>query len=219
MAERLLVFLLFLTACAGNGPEVLLENEVVSVVRQPLPKDFDPGAFKQYRHSTNSGQERDVLNGGAVGIVNYLAQTQVQWLQGEEPGFKKESLVVVLKNNTELKDPLLLASILNGLEAELVATGDTNHLVYLRARQIREDIILATSQYPGDLTEADGMLQFDTAGVHFENSTGLPLLMDQETVDFYLPSMQDFFGDSLAQINFWLEVESLPGVRLVHRKN
>jgi hypothetical protein len=43
MTDRLLIFLVFLTACAGSGPEVLLENEAVSVVRQPLPKDFVEG--------------------------------------------------------------------------------------------------------------------------------------------------------------------------------
>ncbi len=218
MAERLLLFLLFLTACTGNGPEVLLENEVVSVVRQPPPKDFDPGAFQQYHHVSAQGRERTVLNGGAVGIINYLAQTQVQWLQEEAPGFADVSLVAVLQNDTELDDPELLSGILAGLDARLVATGDTNHLVYLRAPEIREDIILATSLYPGDLTEAAALAQLAAAGVIVENTTGVPLRMDQETVDFYLPSLQTFFGDSLEQVDFRLEVKSFPGVRLAPRK-
>jgi len=94
MVQRLLVFLLLLPACAGNGPDVLLDNEVVSVVRQPLPKDFDAKAFKQYNHRPGG----IVLNGGAAAIVGHLAGTQVQWMQSQEAEFAEQSIVVVPKN-------------------------------------------------------------------------------------------------------------------------
>lgn len=214
MAERLLVFLLFLTACAG-GPDVLLENEIASVVEQPPAKDFDPGAFQQYKQTIGNGKSRTVLNGGVPAIVGNLAGTQVQWLEREEAGFRQQSIVVALKPDVQTDDPRLLATVLEALDARLEPTGNVNHYVYLRANEIREDIILATSLHPGNLTEGNAINQFDTAGVHFLNTTGIPLRIEQSTIDFYLPSMKEFFGDSIGRVKFWLETEPHQGVRLV----
>jgi hypothetical protein len=216
MAERLLVFLLFLTAC-GGGPDVLLENEVASVVQQLLPKDFDPGAYQQYKQTIGNGKSRTVLNGGVPAIVGSLAGSQVQWLEGEEARFGQQSIVVALRSGIKTDDPRLLATILNALDARLEPTGNVNHYVYLRSRQITEDIILATSLHPGNLTEGNAINQFDTAGVHFMNTTGIPLRIEQSTIDFYLPSMKEFFGDSIGKVKFWLESEGHQGVRLVAR--
>ncbi|MFT6000748.1 MAG: hypothetical protein ACI81P_003211 [Neolewinella sp.] len=213
MTERLLIFLLFLTACAG-GPDVLLENEVASVVEQPLHKGFDPGAYQQYKQTIGNGKVRTVLNGGVPAIVGNLAGTQVQWLEGEEAKFGQQSIVVALKPDVKIDDPRLLATILDALDARLKPTGNVNHYVYLRAQQITEDIILATSLHPGNLTEGNAINQFDTAGVHFMNTTGIPLRIEQSTIDFYLPSMREFFGDSIGKVKFWLESEAHEGVRL-----
>ncbi|WP_026232312.1 hypothetical protein [Neolewinella persica] len=216
MTERLLIFLLFLTACAG-GPDVLLENEVASVVEQSLPKGFDPGAYQQYNQTIGNGKTRIVLNGGVPAIIGSLAGAQVQWLEGEEARFRQRSIVVALKPDVKTNDPRLLATILNALDARLKPTGNVNNYVYLRSRQITEDIILATSLHPGNLTEGNAINQFDTAGVHFMNTTGIPLRIEQSTIDFYLPSMQEFFGDSIDRVEFWLETEAHEGVRLVGR--
>ncbi|MFK8161621.1 MAG: hypothetical protein AB8H12_04080 [Lewinella sp.] len=218
MAERMLVFLLFLTACAG-GPDVLLENEMASIVEQPLPKDFDPGAYQQYNQTIGNGRTRTILNGGVPAIVGNLAGTQVQWLEGEEARFRQQSIVVALKPDVKTDDPRLLATILDALNAQLEPTGNVNQYVYLRSPQITEDIILATSLHPGKLTEGNAINQFDTAGVHFMNTTGIPLRIEQSTIDFYLPSMQEFFGDSIDRVKFWLETEAYEGVRLVARNN
>jgi hypothetical protein len=214
MTERLLIFLLFLTACAG-GPDILLENEVASVVEQPLPKGFDPGAYQQYKQTIGNGKSRTVLNGGVPAIVGNLAGTQEQWLEGEEARFRQQSIVVALKPGIKTDDPRLLATVLDALDAKLTPTGNVNQYVYLRSQQITEDIVLATSLHPGNLTEGNAINQFDTAGVHFMNTTGIPLRIEQSTIDFYLPSMKEFFGDSLGQVKFWLETEGYQGVRLV----
>jgi hypothetical protein len=216
MTERLLIFLLFLTACAG-GPDILLENDVASVVEQPLPKDFDPGAYQQYNQTISNGKSRTVLNGGVPAIIGNLASTQVQWLEGEEAMFGQQSIVVALRSGVETDDPRLLSTILDALDARLEATGNVNYYVYLRSPQITEDIILATSLHPGNLTEGNAINQFDTAGVHFLNTTGIPLRIEQSTIDFYLPSMREFFGDSIGKVKFWLETEPHQGVRLVPR--
>lgn len=217
MTERWLVFLFFLTACAG-GPDVLLENEVAAVVRQELPKDFDLGAFQQYKQTLGNGKERTVLNGSASAIVGQLARTQVQWVESEEAGLGRQSIVVAFRPEVTPEDPRLLPTVLEAIGARLEPTGNTNHYVFLRADQIREDIILATSLYPGNLTEGNALNQFDTAGVHFLNTTGLPLQIEQETIDFYLPSLREFFGDSIGQVRFWLETEGHAGVRLVRKE-
>jgi hypothetical protein len=213
MAERLLVFLLFLTACAG-GPDVLLENEVASVVRQPLPRDFDPRAFQQYNRDGGGV----VLNGGAAAIVGHLAGTQEQWLALEEQSLAAQSIVVVLKNGTQPTDPAVLPTVLEALDAELVATGDTNHYVFLRSFRIKEDIILSTSLQKTGLTQNAALYQFDTAGVHLMNDTGIPLRMDQEIVDSYLPYLVEFFGAGIDTVPFWLDVKPFVGVKLVAKK-
>lgn len=217
MAEKWLLFLLFLTACAG-GPDVLLENDVAAVVRQELPKDFDPGAFQQYKQTLGNGKERTVLNGSASAIVGQLARTQVQWVESEEAGFRRQSIVVALRPGVEMDDPRLLPTVLEALDARLQPIDTTNYFVYLRAAEIQEDIILATSLHPGNLTEGNALNQFDTAGVHFLNTTGLPLQIEQETIDFYLPALREFFGDSIGRVRFWLETEGHAGVRLVRNE-
>jgi hypothetical protein len=214
MTDRLLIFLVFLTACAGSGPDVLLENEAVSVVRQPLPKDFDPTAFQQYTRNPGGSV---VLNGGAAAIVGHLAGTQVQWLQEEEAKFRDQSLVVVPKHGFLPSDPAVLAGVLAALDAQLVATGDTNQYVYLRAPGITEDIILSTSLQRTGLTQNAALYQFDTAGIHVMNNTGIPLRMDQEIIDFYLPALTEFFGEGIDSVDFSLEVRPFVGVRLVAR--
>jgi len=198
MAQRLLLFLLFFSACGAGGPEVLLENEVASVVHQPLPKDFDPRAFQQYNRDPGG----IVLNGGAAAIVGHLAGTQEQWMASEEQSLAAQSIVVVLKNGTQPEAPAVLSTILDALDAELVATGDTNHYVFLRSFRIKEDIILSTSLQKTGLTQNAALYQFDTAGVHVLNDTGIPLRMDQEIVDFYLPSLVEFFGEGIDTVPF-----------------
>ena len=196
---------------------MLLENEVASVVEQPLPKDFDPGAYQQYKQTIGNGKTRTVLNGGVPAIVGNLAGTQVQWLEGEEARFGQQSIVVALRSGIQTDDPRLLATILDALDARLEPTGKVNDYIYLRSSEITEDIILATSLYPGNLTEGNAINQFDTAGVHFMNTTGIPLRIEQSTINFYLPSMKEFFGDSIGKVKFWLESEPHQGVRLVAR--
>jgi len=213
MVQRLLVFLLFLTACVGNGLDVLLDNEVVSVVRQPLPKDFDIGAFQQYNHQPGG----TVLNGGAAAIVGHLAGTQVQWLQSEEAVFRSQSLVVVPKSGRKPDDPAVLSNLLDALDAKLVETGDTNQYVFLRSAGLTEDIILSTSLQNTGLTQNAALYQFDTAGVHVMNNTGIPLRMDQAIIDFYLPVLVDFYGERIDTTRFWLEVRPYVGVRLMGR--
>lgn len=213
MAQRLLLFLLFLSACA-SGPDVLLENEVASVVRQPPPRDFDYRAFQQYSHDPGGV----VLNGGAAAIVGHLAGTQEQWMSSEEQALAAQSIVVVLKNGVEPQEPAVLQTILEALDAELVATGDTNHYVFLRSFRIKEDIILSTSLQKTGLTQNAALYQFDTAGIHVMNDTGIPLRMDQEIVDFYLPSLVEFYGEGIDTVPFWLDVKPFVGVKLVSRK-
>lgn len=213
MAQRLILFLLFLTACAGNGPDILLDNSVVSVVRQPLPKDFDARAFQQYNHK----QGGVVLNGGASAIIGHLAGTQVQWLQSEEAGFRNQSLVVVPKIGHTPEDPAVLSSLLDALDAKLIETGDTNQYVFLRSAGLTEDIILSTSLQKTGLTQNAALYQFDTAGVHVMNNTGIPLRMDQEIIDFYLPALVELYGERVDTTEFWLEVWPYVGVRLVGR--
>ena len=212
MAQRLLLFLLFLSACT-SGPDVLLENEVASVIRQPPPKDFDPRAFQQYNRDPGGV----VLNGGAAAIVGHLAGTQEQWMASEEQALAAQSIVVVLKNGVRPEDPAILPTILDALDAKLVETGDTNHYVFLRSFRIKEDIILSTSLQKTGLTQNAALYQFDTAGVHVMNDTGIPLRMDQEVVDFYLPSLIEFFGAGIDTVPFWLDVKPFVGVRLVSR--
>lgn len=211
MAQRLLVFLFFLTACSGNGPDVLLDNEVVSVVRQPLPKDFDARAFQQYNHRPGGV----VLNGGAAAIVGHLAGTQVQWMQSEEAVLRDQSIVVVPKNGRAPEDPAVLAHLLDALGAKLVETGDTNQYVLLRSAGLTEDIILSTSLQKTGLTQNAALYQFDTAGIHLMNNTGIPLRMDQEIIDFYLPALTEFYGDKIDTTTFWLEVKPYVGVKMV----
>lgn len=214
MVQRLLLFLLLLPACAGNGPDVLLDNEVVSVVRQPLPKGFDAEAFQQYNHK----QGGVVLNGGAAAIVEYLASTQVQWLQSQTTGLGQQSIVVVPKNGHEPEDPAVLTNLLDALGAKLVETGDTNQYVFLRSASLTEEVLLSTSLQKTGLTQNAALYQFDTAGVHLMNNTGIPLRMDQEVIDFYLPSLTEFYGESIDTTAFWLEVRPYVGVRLVGRE-
>lgn len=218
MVQRLLVFLLLLPACSGNGPDVLLDNEVVSVVRQPLPKDFDARAFQQYNHKPGGV----VLNGGAAAIVGHLAGTSStksgQWMQSQEAVFDQQSIVVVPKNGREPEDPAVLFNLLNALDAKLVETGDTNQYVFLRSAGLTEDIILSTSLQKTGLTQNAALYQFDTAGVHLMNNTGIPLRMDQEIIDFYLPALTEFFGEKIDTTAFWLEVRPYVGVRLVSKK-
>ena len=210
MVQRLCVFLLLLTACSGNGPDVLLENEVVSVVRQPLPKDHDARAFKQYNHRPGGV----VLNGSAAAIVGHLAGTQVQWMQSQEASFGRQSIVVVPKNGRTPEDPVVLAHLLNALGADLVETGDTNHYVFLRSEDLAEDIILSTRLQETGLTQNAALYQLDTAGIHLMNNTGIPLRMDQDVIDFYLPALTEFYGEGIDTVNFWLEVKPYVGVRL-----
>ncbi len=214
MVQRLLVFLLLLPACAGNGPDVLLDNEVVSVVRQPLPKDFDAKAFKQYNHRPGG----IVLNGGAAAIVGHLAGTQVQWMQSQEAEFAEQSIVVVPKNGRSPEDPSVLTNLLKALDAKLVETGDTNQYVLLRSAGHTEDIILSTSLQKTGLTQNAALYQFDTAGIHLMNNTGIPLRMDQEIIDFYLPALVEFYGEKIDSTTFWLEVKPYVGVKLVGRE-
>jgi hypothetical protein len=214
MVQRLLVFLLMLPACAGNGPDVLLDNSVVSVVRQPLPKEFDAAAFQQYNHRPGG----TVLNGGASAIIGHLAGAQVQWLQSEEAVFRNQSLVVVPKNGLKPEDPAVLSNLLDALDAKLVETGDTNQYVFLRSAGLTEDIILSTSLQETGLTQNAALYQFDTAGVHVMNNTGIPLRMDQEIIDFYLPALVEFYGERVDTTAFWLEVRPYVGVRLVGRE-
>ena len=214
MVQRLLVFLLLLPACAGNGPDVLLDNEVVSVVRQPLPKGFDPKAFQQYNHKPGG----IVLNGGAAAIVGHLAGTQVQWMQSQEAEFGEQSIVVVPKNGRQPDDPAVLTNLLVALDARLVETGDTNQYVFLRSAGHTEDIILSTSLQRTGLTQNAALYQFDTAGIHVMNNTGIPLRMDQEIIDFYLPALTEFYGDGIDTTTFWLEVKSYVGVKLVTKE-
>lgn len=214
MVQRLLVFLLLLPACSGNGPDVLLDNEVVSVVRQPLPKDFDARAFQQYNHKPGG----IVLNGGAAAIVGHLAGTQVQWMQSQEAVFDQQSIVVVPKNSREPEDPAVLSNLLIALDAKLVETGDTNQYVFLRSAGLTEDIILSTSLQKTGLTQNAALYQFDTAGVHVMNNTGIPLRMDQEIIDFYLPALTEFFGEKIDTTTFWLEVKPYVGVKLVAKE-
>ena len=61
--------------------------------------------------------------------------------------------------------------------------------------------------------------KFDTAGVHVMNDTGIPLRMDQEIVDFYLPSLVEFFGEGIDTVPFWLDTKPYAGVKLVTREN
>ncbi|TXF91506.1 hypothetical protein FUA23_02075 [Neolewinella aurantiaca] len=211
MVQRLIVFLLFLTACSGNRPDVLLDNSVVSVVRQPLPDNFDARAFQQYNHKPG----RVVLNGGAVAIIGHLAGTQVQWLQSEEAEFLNQSLVVVPKVGRTPEDPEVLSNLLEALDAKLVETGDTNQYVFLRSAGLKEDIVLSTSLQETGMTQNAALYQFDTAGVHLMNNTGIPLRMDQEVIDFYLPALVEFYGEGIDSVDFWLEVRPYVGVRLV----
>jgi hypothetical protein len=214
MVQRLLVFLLLLPACAGNGPDILLDNEVVSVVRQPLPKGFDAEAFQQYSHKSGGV----VLNGGAAAIVGHLAGTQVQWMQSQEAKFGQQSIVVVPKNGRKPEDPAVLANLLIALDAKLVETGDTNQYVFLRSAGLTEDIILSTSLQKTGLTQNAALYQFDTAGIHVMNNTGIPLRMDQEIIDFYLPALTEFYGEKIDTTTFWLEVKPYVGVKLVAKK-
>jgi len=213
MAERLLFFLLFLSACTG-GPDVLLENDVASVVRQPLPPDFDVRAFQQY--NTDGGGV--VLNGGAAAIVGHLAGTQEQWLASEEQGLAAQSIVVVIKKGVDPESPSVLSTVLDALGADLVATGDTNHYVFLRSFRIREDIILSTSLQRTGLTQNAALYQLENAGIHVLNNTGIPLRMDQEIIDFHLPSLLDLYGPGIDTVPFWLDTKPYPGVRLVTSK-
>jgi len=38
------------------------------------------------------------------------------------------------------------------------------------------------------------------------NNTGIPLRMDQEIIDFYLPALVEFYGEKIDSTTFWLEV-------------
>jgi len=210
MAQRILFFLLLLTAC-NRGPEVLYENEFVSVVRQEAPKDFDPTAFELYKRKPGG----IVLNGGASAIVEHLARTRVQWLEHEEASLKRQSLVVVLQAGVAPENPAVLDAVLAALNARLDPTGNDNTYVYLRAPGVREDIILSTSLHPGGLTQNAALYQFDTAGIHLMNDTGVPLRIDQEVVNFYLPALREQFGMGIDTVEFRLETKVFKGVELV----
>jgi hypothetical protein len=111
----------------------------------------------------------------------------------------------------------VLSNLLDALDAKLVETGDTNQYVFLRSAGLTEDIILSTSLQNTGLTQNAALYQFDTAGVHVMNNTGIPLRMDQAIIDFYLPVLVDFYGERIDTTRFWLEVRPYVGVRLMGR--
>ena len=112
MAHRLLVFLLF--CCACSRPEVIYEDAVLTVVEQPRARDFDRLRFQEYR----SAEGNVVLNGGAAGILEFLARARVQGEEEKEQGggATDHHLVVVLRNGRTPDDAAVLASFLEAMK-------------------------------------------------------------------------------------------------------
>ena len=112
MAHRLLVFLLF--CCACSRPQVIYEDAVLTVVEQPRARDFDRLRFQEYRSAAGNV----VLNGGAAGILDFLARAQVQRgnLREQGGGATDRHLVVVLREGRRLDDPAVLASFLEAMK-------------------------------------------------------------------------------------------------------
>lgn len=211
MPYRLLLILLIFSAC--GGPDVLYEDAAVSVVRQEMPKGFRPGKFQQYRAKNGSY----VLNGGARGVAEELARTQGQWLNGMPAEAANQSLVVALKPRTEPSDPAVWLGFLKALGLVGQPTGETNHYVYLRAPGLDEDVLLSTRLRKVGLTQNAALYRLDTAGVHLLNDTGIPLRIDEETLDRYLIMLQGVYGGRPDSVEFRLEVVPYPGVELHDR--
>lgn len=199
-----------LAGCGPAGPTVLYEDGRVSVVEQAPAKGLRAGDLQLYRRGDDY-----VLNGSATVIVDHLARTQVQWLQAEQSDGPARSLVVVLKNGTRPADPAALNAVLTALEARLQPTGDTNHYVFLHAPDLTEGLLLSHRRQTTGLTQNAVLYQFDTAGVHLTNDTGVPLRMDQSVVDRYLPDLVGRYGAGIDSVPFSLRVVPYPGVRLV----
>lgn len=218
MAHRFLPFLLFFIACAGEEalltePKPLLDNAYAIIIQEPIPLGFD--ATECYEITPITGK---YLTGSASAIVgNVAARSQVQWIASEEQGFDRVNLKLVPKPGVMFKDSSLFASLLQALNAKLEPTKETNQYLLLRANNIKEELILGTSLHAGSLSPAVTNDSLLAHGIHLRNDTGFPLTTDPETLEFYLPSLHQFFGDSIAEVDFWLETKELKGMRLVHR--
>lgn len=134
MAQRLLIFLVLCVAC--GGPAVRYEDEVLTVVEQAPGRDFDAFRFQEYRSEAGNV----VLNGGAAGILDFLARTQVQNWDRKEPAkvALRRHLVVVLRPGVLPTDPRVLSAFLRYLDADLVrrplGSDSLTNAVQLRPR-------------------------------------------------------------------------------------
>lgn len=135
----------------------------------------------------------------------------------EQAGFDRINLKLIPKPGVLLSNDTLLTELLTALDAQLIELKEATLQLHLRSDAIREDLILATSDYTGALSETASLDSLAAHGIHLTNNTGVPLTMDQETLDFYLPSLHTFFGDSIANVRFWLEALPINRVRLVAR--
>lgn len=214
MAYRGLFFLLLLVACAPDQPSPEPVNSALAtIVREPLLPDFDPTICREI--TTPTGR---FLTGGATAVVQtILARSQVQCEVDVQAGFSSVSLKIIPKPGVLLTNDTLLQLLLEELDARLVPLDSKSSQLHLRAAAIREDIILATSDYTGAFDEATALDSLAAHGIHLTNDTGIPLTVDPETLDFYLPSLHLFFGDTIGRTRFWLEAVPVRHVKLVKR--
>lgn len=214
--RTLLLFLLF-TACSQDASEeALIGNPFVTIIQEPLPDDFDPTLVREI--TTTTGR---YLTGSAAAITGRLvsgARPQVQWLQSEEARFRGLFLKVIPAPGVLFSNDTLLATYLDAINARLTPTDTANYLLQLRADAIGEDITLSSTAYPGSWSETASLDSLATYGIQLTNDTGHPLHLDRETMDFYLPSLRAYFGDSLATTRFWLEVDTVRGMKLMENK-
>lgn len=211
MAYRGLFFLLLLVACAPEPTSGRVTDALATVIREPLLPGFDPTICREI--TTPTGR---FLSGGAATVVQtILARSQVQCEVDEQAGFSSVNLKVIPKPGVLLTNDTLLQLVLEEIGGRLISLDSKSSQLHLRAGAIREDIILATSDYTGMFDEPTAIDSLAAHGIHFTNDTGIPLTVDQETLDFYLPSLHSFFGDTIGNTRFWLEAVPVRHVKLV----
>lgn len=216
----LFFFLLMVLGCTDSTTNdtkqeagLLISNNLATITREPIPADFDPTVCREISPITGR-----YLTGSASAVVStILARTQVQCEVDEQAGFDQINLKLVPHPGVLLTNDTLLQNLLTAIDAQLIDLEAASLQLHLRAHAIREDIILATSDYTGELSESASLDSLAAHGISVENNTTVPLTIDQETLDFYLPSLHAFFGDSLATTTFWLEAVPVNRMRLIAR--
>lgn len=214
MTYRILIFFLLLTACAKTDlPEEPSLPSLIQVEQEPWPEGWSEYELRDI--TTPAGR---FLAGSAAVVASHMlsgARPQVQWLQSEEARFRQQFVRVIPAPGVMLSDSRSMTAFLSQLGARLVPTDTTTHLLYLRHEALTEDIVLTNTAFPGPLSAAESKEVLAENGIHLVNETGHELRVHPDAIDIYFPALQDYFGDSLATMRFYVTADTLAGVRLI----